>query len=273
MPVVSTTKLKARDIRVAGGVDNPSNYSAYSAGGHAPLKAGQLPVPDPYKGLPAPTIGSDSTNVNAQYRVTAQVVSLPLISMPTVLRPGVYDWIEVDSGTAIFQPGVYIIRGVNPSTQIALNLIGGTITANGVMFYITNSTGYDASSGGPDSGDAENGPGSHPAQTLVPSVVINTALLGSSFSPLADPSSPFNGLLVYQRRQDLRPIVIANQNLLLGGNISGTIYAKWGHVIFAGNSTYNVKIVAGTVRLLAVLDMTLSPSALLPPAQDVFLVE
>ena len=107
----------------------------------------------------------------------------------------------------------------------------------------------------------------------MPSVVINTALLGSSFSPLADPSSPFNGLLVYQRRQDLRPIVIANQNLLLGGNISGTIYAKWGHVIFAGNSTYNVKIVAGTVRLLAVLDMTLSPSALLPPAQDVFLVE
>ena len=272
-PLVALTKLKARDIRVAGGVDNQQNYAAYSAGGRSPLKANQIPVPDPFKGLPVPTTGSDPGNVNSQSYGGVQVVALPLLSPTTMLQPGVYDWIEVVSGKAVFQPGVYIVRSVNPLTQIGLNLVGGTITANDVMFYVTNSTSYDAANGSPDSGDGENTPASHAAQTLIPSVVINTALVGSSFSPLADPTSPFKGLLVYQRRQDNRPIVIANQGFVSGGTISGTIYAKWGHVIFAGNSNYDLRIVSGTARLMAVLDMTLAPSALLPLAQDVFLVE
>jgi Flp pilus assembly protein TadG len=272
-PIIALTNLQARDIRVVGGVDSPKNYSAFTSGDPNPLKANQLPVPDPFKSLPVPTTTSDPNNVSAVSNGGVKVVSLPLIGTPKILQPGVYDWIEVDSGTAIFEPGIYIIRSVNPTSQIALNLLGGTITANGVMFYITNSANYSPTDGSPDASDGENSPATHGAGTLIPSTVINTALLGSSFSPLADSASPFNGLLVYQRREDYRPIVIANQSLLGGGTVSGTIYAKWGHVILVGSSTYDIKIVSGTARLLAILDMTIAPSALLPPAQDVFLVQ
>ena len=92
-------------------------------------------------------------------------------------------------------------------------------------------------------------------------------------SGLDDAGSPFDGMIVYQRRRDYRPIVVAHQGALLGGSFAGRIYAKWGHVVLIGNSTYDVSIVAGSARLVAIADMTLAPSVRLPPAQDVFLVE
>jgi hypothetical protein len=80
-------------------------------------------------------------------------------------------------------------------------------------------------------------------------------------------------MTIYQRRQDRRPIIILNDDLLGTGSFAGRVYSKWGHVILAGKGTYDVSIVAGTLRLLAVLNMSLAPSNLLPPAEDVFLVE
>ncbi len=65
------------------------------------------------------------------------------------MTPGVYDWIQVVSGKVVFNPGVYIIRSVNPVTQIGLSVLAGQVSANGVMFYITNTTTYSATSGAP----------------------------------------------------------------------------------------------------------------------------
>jgi hypothetical protein len=271
-PLVSLTHLNARDIRVVGGVDSPSNYGNFSSGKKSPLRANRLAVPDPYQSLPVPTTVSDPAHVNAQLRGGVQVVALPLVGQ-TVLQPGVYDWIEVVSGQVTFSPGVYIIRSVNPLSGIALNVLAGTVTANGVLFYITNAANYDATTGAPDNDDGS----SRPAQSLptgsIPSVLINATLPGSTYAPLNDPASPFNGLLVYQRRADLRPVVIVQDNLLAAGSLSGALYAKWGHVLFTGSGAYDLKIVAGTVRLVSVLGMTLSPGSLLPPAHDVYLVE
>ena len=146
-PLVSLTRLQARDIRVAGGVDNPANYGSFEEGESNPLRANRLPVPDPSRSLSAPTSASDPDNVNTALRGGVRVVSLPLITSPTVLQPGVYEWIEVVSGQVVFEPGIYIIRNVNPVTGLALSIIGGTVTADGVMFYLTNSPGYDAASG------------------------------------------------------------------------------------------------------------------------------
>jgi hypothetical protein len=103
--------------------------------------------------------------------------------------------------------------------------------------------------------------------------VINAALPGSRLTPLSSVGSPFNGMLLYQRRQDYRPIVVVCQNLIGSTTISGTIYAKRGHFIFAGDGTHDLRIVAGSVRLAPVLGLTLAPSQPLPPARDVYLVE
>lgn len=272
-PLLPLTALRARDLRVSGGVDDPVHYRSYPSGGTSPLKANRLPTPDPFADLPAPSTASDGTNVNATLRGGVRVVGLPIITPPTVLYPGVYEWIEVASGRVVFEPGVYIIRSVNPITQISLNILAGSVTAQGVMFYITNSPTYDGTSGLPDANDSGARPAQGPLPVAIPSVVLNAALLNGNYSPLNAPASPFHRMLIYQRKSDLRPIVVSHVNPLGGGTITGTVYSKWGHVIFAGDGVYDMRFVAGTVRLLSVLGMTIAPSALLPPAYDVYLVE
>jgi Flp pilus assembly protein TadG len=272
-PLLPLTRLNARDIRVAGGVDNPDNYGNFTSGQAAPLKANRLAVPDPLRQVPAPSTASASSLVDTTLRGGVQVVQLPLIVAPTILRPGVYDWIEVLSGSVIFQPGVYIIRSVRPGTNAALAISGGLVQANGVLFYITNSTTYDPTTGFPDTNDDATVPSPPNTNNLTPSVIINGVLPGSSFTPLQATGSPLDGMLIYQRRVDYRPIVVVYQGLLGTQTFDGTIYAKYGHVVFAGDGTHDMRIVAGSIRLLSLLGLTIAPSNPFEPAYDVYLVE
>ncbi|MBI3464449.1 MAG: hypothetical protein HY000_15555 [Planctomycetes bacterium] len=271
-PLLPLTQLRALDIRVVGGVDNPNNYGHISPQQDSPLKANKLPVPDPFRNLPPPTLTTDPSNVRADIYGGVTVANLPL-APPRVLQPGVYDWIEVISGRVIFSPGIYVIRGANPLTQAALSIVGGNVTAQGVMFYITNSPAYSINDGSPDSLDGETAPPAPGAAALLPSVILNLSLLNSTFSPLNDPTSPFHGMTIYQRRRDRRPIIILREDLLLAGSFSGTAYAKWGHVILAGSGTFDARFVAGTMRVVNATNVTLAPGTLLPPAEDVFLVQ
>ncbi|MEX0718588.1 MAG: pilus assembly protein TadG-related protein [Planctomycetaceae bacterium] len=277
MPLLPLTRLRATDIRVVGGVDDPDYYASTIPGESSPLQAGRLPVPDPYADLPAPTVGVDPANVRNQYYGGVTVINIPILFPPVVLEPGVYDWIQVVTGPVTFRPGVYIIRGAHPLTGIALNLLAGPVVADGVMFYITDTAAYSAVGGGPDSSDGETAPPAPEVLTLLPSVLINAAVLGNRLSGLNDPGSPFHGLLIYQRRTLRKPMVIASEQLLgglLGQNsFSGTVYSKWGHVILALNGTYDARFVVGTLRCVNVLACRLAPTDLLPPAMDVFLVE
>jgi Flp pilus assembly protein TadG len=273
MPALSTTRLLARDIRVVGGVDNQSNYGNFANGKASPLQANRLPVPDPYEGLPVPTTSSDSSNVNTTLRGSVTVTGLPVIGPPVTLRPGIYQYIRIVSGVANFQPGVYIIRSKDPVTQMSLSMIAGTVNAHGVLFYITDSAGYDGVSGSPDSGDGETSPASPGAGALQPSVFIQAGLLGSGISELNSAGSPFDGMVIYQRRQDRRPIEIVHQSLVGSGSFSGVVYGKWAHVVFVGNGTYDARFVCGTMRVLTLFDSTLAPSQSFPRAKDVLLVE
>jgi Flp pilus assembly protein TadG len=318
MPIVSTTRVSARDIRVVGGVDRAANYQSFEAGHSSPLQANRLPVPDPFKTLPVPSTSSDGPNVSAEVHQPgdALVISIgspstvptlantilntilaPLspavaalvkptlspvvtsllqsLAQPPQLSPGVYNSITVISlGDVRFQPGVYVIRGTSPETQMALTIIGGSVQANGVLFYITDSASYDASTGMPDAGDNSDTSPGNPLLSSKPSAFIAPLLPGSHIAGLSDPSSPFNGMLLYQRRLDRRPIVIAATKLVGGGDISGTIYSKWGHVIFLGGAgSYDLRLVSGTLRVLTVFNTTIAPSRLLPAAQDVLLAE
>ena len=266
------TQLKALDIRVVGGVDDQNNYGDYVQGKASPLRANALPVPDPFEQLPVPSVATDSVNVSTTTYGGVQVVQLPLIVAPTVLKPGVYDWIEIVSGSVVFNPGIYIVRSVNPISGVGLNIAGGIVTANGVLFYITTSASFDATTGAPDSGDGDIQPVAPGKSAIIPSVVINAALPGTSFSPL-NSGSPFSGMIIYQHRQDYRPIVVSYQALLGNAAFQGVVYAKWGHFLFAGDGTLNMSIVAGTTRLVPALGLTIQPVSLLPPANDVYLVE
>ena len=152
-------------------------------------------------------------------------------------------------------------------------MVAGTVNAQGVMFYITNSPTYNGVSGAPDVNDGETSPSTSGAAHLVPSVLIQASLLGSGISPLANPGSPFDGIVIYQRRHDRRPIALIHQSLLGAGELSGAIYAKWGHLIFVGNGAYDLRFVCGTLRILTLFNTTLEPSRLFPPARDVLLVQ
>ena len=272
-PLINLTRVKARDVRVSGGVDNPNSFANYSGGGSMPLRANRAIVPDPYKNLPVPTVAADGINVKTQLRGSVTVLQLPILVPPAVLSPGVYEWIEVIAGEVIFQPGVYVIRNVNPLTKMALNIAGGIVQAEGVMFYITDTANYSCNSGLPDLLDKELKPSPPPLLEMLPSVLINAALPGSRFSGITTANSPFAGMFIYQRRHDYRPVVIAHQSLLGNASFSGAVYAKWGHVLMLGNGTYDLTLAGGTVRLLTVLNMTIKPSKLLPAVKEVYMVE
>jgi hypothetical protein len=302
MPLLPTSRIVATDVRVAGGVDDPDNFRSLLAGGATPLRAGRLPVPDPLADVPVPSTSADPSNVSAVVRgghvVKVNVLSVgavmqPLLGglwavlKPTVetalgttlvagpLQPGVYDSLTVLSlGQVEFEPGVYIIRGRSPITQMSLAVLGGWIEADGVMFYVTDNAGFSASTGAPDAAESSENPPTNGLSSALPSVLLAPLLPGSDINGLDDPTSPFHRLVLYQRRNDRRPIVIAATQLVGGGQISGIVYNKWGHVAFVGGSgSYDLSFVCGTMRVVTAFDTTLAPTEKLPPAKDVFLVE
>jgi Flp pilus assembly protein TadG len=270
-PILPISTLRAQDLRVVGGVDNPNNYGNTQSGEPSPLRANRLPVLDPLIDLPVPTVSADPANVKTSTFGGVAVVGLP--GVPVTLSPGVYDWITIVTGKVVFQPGVYIVRGRHPLTQHSLYLAAGEVQAEGVMFYLTDTAGYSPDAVNPDASDGETQPPAPSTATLIPSAVVNLGLLGSSFSPLNSPGSPFHGMMIYQRRADRRPIVFVRDNLLASARFEGTVYAKWGHVILSGAGDYDARFVCGTMRLITLLEMNLRPTSLLPPANDVFLVE
>jgi len=270
-PLLPLTRVRADDIRVVGGVDSPLCYGPLTGDAH-PLRANRRAVPDPYKNLPAPTLAADPVNVSGTNRGHVTVINLPILP-PVKLYPGVYDSIQVVTGPVKFEPGVYIIRGVNPVTQIGLTILAGPVEAEGVMFYFTNTTNYSPSTGTPDKNDGETSPGNPGVLTLLPSALINGALLGCKLSGLNSPGSPFHGMLMYQRRKDRRPILVLNVALLGPQQFSGNVYAKWGNIILAGMGTYRSAFAVGGMRILDVIDCRIEPTNPLPPAYDVYLVE
>ncbi|WP_197531685.1 pilus assembly protein TadG-related protein [Posidoniimonas corsicana] len=308
MPLLPTTQLLASDIRVTGGVDDQDQYQPLDPDDESPLRANMLPTDDPLEALPPPSTSVDATNVSGAVRSPSHAIAValsasdaaallgdvlsglspllqPLLSAVLTpvsdllenqtLQPGVYDSITVVApvGGVIFEPGVYVIRGRSPLTNLSL-LALGPVQADGAMFYITDSASYDATTGMPDAGvDASTAP---PASvgTVVPSVVLAPLLAGAAYTGLQDPTSPYDGVLVYQARSDRRPIVIDAQHLLGGGALSGTVYAKWGHtILLTGAGSCGLRMVSGTMRIVTVTDATINPVDLLPAAQDVYLLE
>ncbi|MEW4487979.1 pilus assembly protein TadG-related protein [Thalassoglobus sp. JC818] len=272
-PILPLTKLRARDIYVVGGVDNPNNYGHYDASEPSPLQANRRPVTDPLDHLPVPRVAVDPVNVDATNRGGVNIINLPILAPPVVLNPGVYEYINIVTGPVRFNPGVYIIRGKHPLTQISLLIGAGPVNMNGVMFYITDNSSFTPATGLPDINEDSSSSPPIPLLSMLPSVVINGAILNTVLRPLSSPGSPYNGVSLYQSRNDRRPIVLVSEQLLGTGALNGTIYAKWGNVIFVANGEHDMGIVAASCRIVTALGCELSPTQLFEPVREVYLVE
>lgn len=272
-PLLPLTAMESTDLRVTGGVDYPNLYQNVDPGKSTPLRANQKPVPDPLASLPVPTVSADPVHVDSTLRGGVSIISLPLIGPPTTLSPGVYEYIQILAGNVTLQSGVYIIRNAHPLTGIPLQIVAGTVTGNGVMFYITPNANYSAASGMPDAADPATSAPSFALTGGLISATINVGLLGSQLTPLNGTGSVYDQILIFQNRSDRRIMVLTGNILTTNGGFAGTVYSKWGHTIFGGMGTYDARFVVGSLRFLNILGVTFTPSQLLPAAKDVYLVQ
>lgn len=113
------------EINLAGGISvKGSNFDPDSLsyqGLPATLNTDMPPIDDPFKGLPEPS--------------SAGMPDLGTISASGTYPPGYYSGgMQVSSGLANLQPGVYILGG--SGNKGGLDLSGGIINAPGVMLFL-----------------------------------------------------------------------------------------------------------------------------------------
>lgn len=234
--VGSSALLQVTGLRVVGGVNDPSRIQNTTSGGAQPLRAGVSPSPDPLRNVATPT-AANGVNLTPRGGVS-------LTSGTTTLQPGVYDYISI-SNTAVvtFQPGIYVLKATRAN---ALVITGNTVvTGNGVMFYNTGSNYLQNGAGSYDALDGESSPPAADGPTFGNiSIDGNTVTLQG----LNDPDSPFNGMLIYERRRNPMGITLQGKGAtktILGG----TIYAKWSNMQLSGQGTFNNQFYVGSLAL------------------------
>lgn len=253
--VSNNSTFRATSLRTVGGVNNPANFHHFDTTlTGTPLQANSVPQPDPFAYLPPPTVanGADPTD-RGSVNVSGNV--------NTTLQPGVYSSLRVNSGTVTLAPGIYIIRGG------ALTITEQNVVADGVMFYLTGND-YDVMTGYPDVLDYDAQPPAS-GNTSFSSATINAGL---KFSAYNDPSSPYHGMLFYQRRLNTREFSIQGNSA--PGNLRGTIYAKWAQMKIAGQGIYDAQFVVGNIVTTGQGNVTiLDGGDLIGRSNQIFLVE
>lgn len=254
----NNSTLMAKDMQVVGGVNTPNNFDNYDpAVTQSPLHTGQTVEPDPLVYLPTPTTANGavatnrgSTSISGNQNVT--------------LLPGVYSSISITGGTTTFSPGIYILTGGNSNS---LKITGGTVTGSGVMFYNTGSD-FNVISGLPDSNDLATQPPAAGGASFG-GIDISTNV---NFTPYANSTSPFNGMLFYQRRLNTQPAKISGN--AGAGVLAGTIYAKWANLSITGQGTYNAQFITGSMSVSGTGSVTINYAGQnLGKGYAVFLVE
>lgn len=162
------------------------------------------------------------------------------------------------------EPGIYVIAGGGISMSGNSNLSG-----EGVMIYNTGSD-YNVNTGLPDSDDGAKPPPAFgdPAFGGV-SITGNAELNLTSYS---NSSSPFDGLVFYQRRLNTQPLKLAGNGS--SDVLSGTVYAKWAPLDLSGNGAFDAQFVVRRVDITGNGDLTLNVNGQdLARSDQVFLVE
>ena len=277
--IINGGSLEVEGLRIVGGVDTPGAYKTKDR--DVGFKAKQLIRPDPFLYLPTPTTGN---GVLARYpNLAGQFVSVPqhivvvlIGGLDVTLRPGVYGSITVTGpgpGSVTFEPGIYVLQGGNLLGQALHVETGGTVKGTGVLFYNTGAN-YDPATGGPDAADGND---LDSAGTAFGTLTLNAAV--TRLSPSTDPASPFNGVLLYQRRWNTKPMHVYHNSTgfgIAGDELDGSIYAKWAHLTAHGPGTIRTQYVVGSLTVTApdAKDkMTIDPPKAKAKAKLVYLVE
>lgn len=298
----STSGIFANDINVVGGVDTPASFKPYDPAEPSPLRAKQVSEPDPLINLPTPTFakGVDTTRRGDISITSANVQGLTAGGMnfvavggesvanglhtatagEVILYPGVYDGLRITGGTVYLVPGIYVVAPPRNTTN-ALQITGGTVTAERIMFYNT-AVSYNPLNGTPDVNDGEDKtplPNTEYAGGFVMnagmkmSPIDTKAINYASLYPMAPAvSSDFDGMLFFQRRRHRASIQIQGNSDQ--GVLSGTLYAKWSNFAISGQGTYDAQFVAGSMSITGQGDVTiLSAGAGRGRAFQIYLVE
>jgi hypothetical protein len=144
--------------------------------------------------------------------------------------------------------GIYVLNAANlngsqPQSFSVSN--GATLTSasGGVMIYNTGSN-YNPSNGTPDTNDGGTN-GTDPQNPTFGQIAINGGTI--NLSPISNSSSPFFGMLFYQRRWNTQDVTVGGNSATV--TLSGTLYDKWGNFILAGQGQYGAEFVVGSMTV------------------------
>src|SRR5262249_43488242 len=104
------------------------------------INGGAISPGDPLGNLPMPTYKNDNC-FDGTTMVAGPCTASPNLASGSY-SPGVYcGGVTINNGVSVnFAAGTYIIAG-----GVGLNVASGTVTANGVTFYITDTSGWPCS--------------------------------------------------------------------------------------------------------------------------------
>lgn len=256
--IVGNGSLKALDVESAGGANNPAKITNYSGSGQSPLHTGAAVQPDPFEFLAPPTTGNGAAATNYG--------TIKLSGNQSVtLSPGVYNSISASANvTVTMQPGIYVIKGGG------ISLSGNaTVSGTGVMIYNTGSD-YNVNTGLPDSGDGASLPPAGGSPTFGALSIIGNGSL--NLTAYNNSSSPYDGLLFYQRRLNTQPIDLSGNASV--DSMRGTVYAKYARLNLSGNGTMNTQFAVDNVVFTGNGDLTIdNTNQHFADSEQVFLVE
>ena len=293
--VIGDGQVKAAAYKIVG----PAVLGRFAPypGTSGQLALNQPPLADPLINLPTPasiTSRANDTATPLNPAWSTQTLGSPVVAdgdmtglMPpnyldtngvVQLHPGVYRSITINGGKVRFNPGVYILSP-SPATPYSLDVTGGSVTGDGVMFYNTGgdflpSTGYpdndDANLYDPDPAGTNLPPSGSSFQDNFGGIRIDSSkAVRVSLSAIANEDDPFDQVLIYQRRANMQPIQITGGNL----SLTGTLYAKWAPFRISGGGAYQAQFIGGRMRVTGPATLSLDHGATFGRAEEVFLVE
>lgn len=222
--------ITANAVDVVGGT-----YFAGNAHVNGQVNTGGLAMSDPLSDVPAPTKGPDLGKVYLTGKVGG------------TLNPGYYSGgiTLTGQGNLTLNPGIYIVDGAG------LNLSGsGTVTANGVMIYVTGTGAVNLSGNGA-------------IHITPPDPTVN------NFAG----ATTYNGISIFQDRASTRPGTIAGSGNL---SLDGVIYDPSAQMTLSGNGdTIGSEVIVDTLRLAGygVIKVNRATGHVPPLPQKVFLVQ
>jgi hypothetical protein len=197
-------QVTAASIVVVGGVSTSGNASLSPR----PV-TGAAPVPDPFAGLAAPSVGGSSQVVNVGD------------GMSRTINPGIYSQISVTgSGRLTMNPGVYVIAGGGFTATG-----NATVTGSGVLIY-------NAGSNYPSAG------GNFGGITLSGNAQVNLT---------AAASGTWAGIVIFQSRDNTHSISLSDS--AVAGLNGGLVYAPAALLYVSGNAHLSGPVVVNELSL------------------------